>query len=72
MAYYDPDLRVKFQAPLHKDDTSEQTHGCRATNPELCSYVFVEKKCAFCRADGICKHPSRAWKSQFSKLHIQK
>ena len=68
MAYYDPKLRVNFNAPLNKQDTPEQTKGCRANNPDICAYSFVEKCCAFCRADGICTHPSRAWKSQYKKL----
>lgn len=70
--YFDESKHIKFNAPLHPQDTPFQTFGCRANNPEICPNGFIQKCCAFCRADGICTAPSNAWKRQFKKLSEQK
>lgn len=61
-------LKVPFNAPLNKIDTEQQTYGCRANNPEICSNICLQDVCAFASADGVCKKPSRAWKKQYLKL----
>ena len=61
-------LRIPFNAKLNKIDTEEQTYGCRANNPDICSNCYLPDICAFSRDDKICKKPSRAWKKQFQKL----
>ncbi len=68
MAYFDKTKLVGFNAPLNPQDTMEQTQGCRSNNPSICSRSFMPNVCAFCRADGICKKPSVAWKKQYIKL----
>ena len=68
MAYYDKKKHYSFNAPLNPNDTLTQTQGCRSNNPNIFSRAFTEKVCAFCRADGICKKPSVAWKKQYIKL----
>ncbi len=60
--------KVPFNAPLNLLDTEYQTYGCRQNNPNICSNNMLEGVCAFCREDGICKKPSRAWKKQYTKL----
>ena len=55
---------VPFNAPLNKEDTEEQTKGCRANNPDICAFNGI----TFTRPDCICKKPSRAWKKQYAKL----
>lgn len=64
--------RVNFNAKLNKDDTEEQTYGCRQRNPDICSSNGLENICAFCRDDHICKKPSKAWKKQYLKLINEK
>lgn len=59
---------VDFNAPLHKQDTECQTHGCRHTNPEICKWNRLSSVCAFVRKDGICVKPSRAWAKQYRNL----
>lgn len=61
-------LKVPFQAPLKKNDTDQQTEGCRANNPDICAYSHALEVCAFVSSDGICRHPSKAWKKQYQKL----
>lgn len=61
-------LCVPFNAPLNKEDTEEQTKGCRANNPDICAFNGITDMCAFTRPDCICKKPSRAWKKQYAKL----
>ena len=61
-------LRVKFSAPLNKDDTETQTVGCRANNPDICGNAYLNGVCAFVTPDGICRKPSSAWKRQYKKL----
>lgn len=68
MAYFDKTKLIGFHAPLNPLDTETQTQGCRSNNPAICSRALSENICAFCRADGICKKPSVAWKKQFEKL----
>jgi len=57
-----------FHAPLHPLDTEKQTHGCRHTNPDICSRHHMPKVCAFARADNICLAPPMSWPKQFKKL----
>ena len=61
-------LRFPFSAPLNEQDTAEQTLGCRANNPDICGNNELHGLCAFVRDDGICTHPSKAWKRQYAKL----
>ena len=61
-------LKIAFDAPLHEQDTENQTYGCRANNPDICSNCYLPKVCAFSSEDSICKKPSRAWKKQYLKL----
>ncbi|MCR5110433.1 MAG: hypothetical protein K6B38_05940 [Ruminococcus sp.] len=62
------ELHFKFNAPLHEQDTEEQTYGCRQNNPDICGNNGISGICAFCSDDRICKKPSRAWKKQYLKL----
>lgn len=62
------ELKVPFQAPLNKNDTEQQTEGCRANNPDICAFNLIPGVCAFMSSDGICRHPSKAWKKQYQKL----
>lgn len=62
------DYRVKFGAPLNKEDSETQTLGCRQNNPDICGYNRLADVCALCREDHICKKPSRAWKKKFNEL----
>lgn len=64
----DKSLRVKFSAPLNKNDTETQTEGCRANNPDICGNAYLNGVCAFVNQDGICRKPSSAWKRQYKKL----
>lgn len=57
-----------FHAPLHPQDTEEQTFGCRHTNPDICSKYHMPKVCAFARADKMCLAPPISWPKQFQKL----
>lgn len=66
--YYDKSKHYGFNAPLNALDTPTQTQGCRSNNPNICSRALKDNICAFCRADGICKQPSVAWKKQYLKL----
>ena len=59
---------VPLKAPLNDGDTETQTKGCRANNPDICAFNLIESVCAFSSPDGICKHPSKAWKKQYQKL----
>lgn len=52
---------------LQKDDTCNQTYGCRHSNPELCKYIDLEGKCAFASEDEICKFPPKSWKIFFNE-----
>ncbi len=68
MIHYDKSKHYNFNDPLNPLDTISQTQGCRSNNPNICSRALNDKICAFCRADGICKKPSVAWKKQYIKL----
>ena len=57
-----------FHAPLHILDTEQQTHGCRHTNPIICSRHNLPSVCAFAREDNICLAPPTSWAKQFTKL----
>lgn len=61
-------LKIPFNAPLNKDDGENQTYGCRANNPDICSNNSMSNICAFASDDCICKKPSKAWKKQYYKL----
>ena len=62
------ELHFPFNAPLSTADSETQTYGCRANNPDICSYNGLEGTCAFASNDCICKKPSRAWKKQYHRL----
>lgn len=62
------EYHVGFNAPLHPQDTENQTFGCRANNPDICNNNMLNNICAFCRDDHICKKPSIAWKKKFHQL----
>lgn len=62
------DLHIKFDAPLNELDTENQTYGCRANNPDICSNNSIPGVCAFSSKDFVCRKPSRAWKKQYNKL----
>ena len=61
-------IKIPFNAALNPQDTEDQTYGCRANNPNICSSAYLPKVCAFVRDDCICKKPSAKWKKQFIKL----
>lgn len=63
--------KIPFDAPLNKEDTAEQTKGCRANNPDICANCYMPNVCAFVREDGICVKPSKRWAKQFEKLKNQ-
>jgi hypothetical protein len=60
-----------FHEPLKNGDSEKETVGCRHTNPNICAKNMMPNKCAFSRADGICKAPPSSWKNQFAKLKEQ-
>lgn len=62
MSSFPKELRVPLYSRLHKEDTEEQTYGCRHSNPDICKYCYVDEVCAFVSKDSICKNPSRKWK----------
>ncbi len=62
---------IPFNAPLRDGDTEEVTVGCRANNPDICKNNGIPGVCAFERADGICRMPSKAWKKQYQKLKAE-
>ena len=39
--------KIPFNAPLHEQDTENQTYGCRQNNPDICSNNSLEGICAF-------------------------
>lgn len=61
-------LHISFNAPLNKEDTENQTYGCRQNNPNICGNNMLQGICAFNSADGICRKPSRAWKKKYKEL----
>lgn len=62
------ELKIPFNAPLHRLDSETHTYGCRANNADICGNNGVPNICAFVCDDCICKKPSRAWKKQYHKL----
>lgn len=62
------ELKIPLNAPLNELDTEEQTFGCRANNPNICSNNYLQNVCAFASEDYICKKPSRAWKKKYLEL----
>lgn len=62
------ELKVAFKAPLNREDTAEQTYGCRANNPDTCANNSLKGICAFASPDCICRRPSKAWRKQYEKL----
>lgn len=61
-------LHFSLSDKLNPADTENQTFGCRANNPEICAFCYLEGVCAFTTADNICRKPSRKWKKYFSQL----
>ena len=61
-------LHIKFDAPLNELDTENQTYGCRANNPDICSNNSIPGVCAFSSDDFVCRKPSRAWKKQYNMI----
>ncbi len=59
---------AQHHAPLHHDDTSTQTHGCRHTNPDICAKNMMQGICAFANTDGTCYSPPASWPKQYKKL----
>ena len=64
----DKEIKIPFNDKLNKEDTEDQTYGCRANNPNICANCYVPNICAFVRNDNICKKPTRAWKKQYETL----
>ena len=62
------DIKIAFSAKLNEQDIEDQTYGCRANNPNICSNHFLEDVCAFVTEDNICRKPSRAWKKKYYEL----
>lgn len=62
------ELKIPQSAPLNELDTDDQTYGCRATNPSICSHNYMPKVCAFVTEDHICHCPSKAWKKKYAEL----
>ena len=60
--------RNAFHAPLHPFDTEKQTHGCRHTDPFICSRHNLPKICAFVQNNNICLEPPLSWPRQYKKL----
>ncbi len=64
----DNKLHFNLSDPLNKQDSETQTYGCRANNPDICKFCFVENICAFVRDDNICLRPSKKWNQYFKEL----
>ena len=62
------ELHFSIKAPLNEQDTDQQTYGCRANNPDICSKCYIPGVCAFASDDNICKHPSAKWKKVYEEL----
>ncbi len=69
MSKFPKELCISLRAPLHKDDTENQTYGCRQSNPDICGYCYLGNVCAFVTEDHICRHPSAKWKKIYKELH---
>lgn len=61
-------LKIPVRAPLHPEDTENQTYGCRQNNPDICKNNGLNNICAFVRDDCICHSPSKAWKKIYNEL----
>ncbi len=61
-------LRFDMKEPLNKEDTPDQTYGCRQRDPDSCSRCMLPDICAFTSEDKICKSPSKNWKKQYYVL----
>ena len=61
-------LRFSLSDPLNEEDTEIQTYGCRANNPDICKFCYVENKCAFVTKDHICLKPSAKWSKYYKQL----
>jgi hypothetical protein len=59
----------RFRAPLHEDDTPNETAGCRHTNSKMCVNENDPEVCAYSRNDGTCLAPPTGWPEQFNRLH---
>ena len=64
-------IKFKTKDPLNKEDTENQTLGCRAFQPDYC-LNYLTSRCAFCREDKICLAPPRGWKTTYKKLKENK
>lgn len=71
MSDIDKNLIIPFDAPLKKEDSINQTYGCRQLNPDICNNCYIENVCAFVSKDNICKRPSLKWKKQYEKLQAK-
>lgn len=65
------DMKIPFEAPLHKLDSETQTFGCRQKNPDICGNNSLPSAYAFATEDCICRKPSRAWERQYKNLKVQ-
>ena len=61
-------LVIEPSAPLHSQDSSCQTYGCRYRNPNNCASNSMENVCAFVTANNICLKPPTRWARQYEKL----
>lgn len=61
-------MKSVFHAPLHRDDSKIRTHGCRHTNPDICSKNSLPQVCALVRKDKMCYKPPASWPKQFENL----
>ena len=57
-----------YNDPLHINDTSAKTYGCRHTNPKICKNNMLPGRCAFAREDKMCLIPPSSWKKKFEKF----
>lgn len=62
------ELCIPLRGHLHKEDSDNQTFGCRHSNPDICGYCYLEGICAFNSPNNICKHPSAKWKKIYIEL----
>jgi hypothetical protein len=68
----DRKLKISRNNPLNPQDSTDQTFGCRHTNPDICTDNYLENVCAFARNDQICKKPPKGWAKQYEKLLKEK
>ena len=65
-------LIISQSEPLNLEDRSDQTYGCRHSNPDICRTHSTPGICAFVREDKVCKHPPRSWKKVFETYKTEK